>query len=86
MESRDKPAGPEPPGKMGSLEKGTDQIWVSEGPLSSSAGKLDGPGEPEAGRPTETLLHKLRPEIQEPERGRHRALQFSRGTCAHYPI
>lgn len=52
-----------------------------KGPVSSSAGMLDGPGELEAGRPTEILVEELRQEIKGLGPRWDRTLQFTR--CTH---
>ena len=42
------------------------RFMFQKGPVSSSAGMLDGPGELEAGRPTEMLVEELSQEIKGP--------------------
>lgn len=51
LKAGDRLVGSEPTSKERSLVKETDQVRVSERPPVGSAGKLDGPGELEVGRP-----------------------------------
>ena len=80
LRAGDKLVGPEATGKESHWRREMIRLVFQKGPVSSSAGMLDGPRELAAGRPTEMLVEELRHEIKGPGPRWDRTLQLTRHT------